>query len=67
MPEKALDAPLRGYKMGTSAKNGLKCHETILNQIFFVIWGLTRKIQITVRQYLTFLFKVSNKNTRKKE
>ena len=34
MPEKALDAPLRGYKMGTSAKNGLKCHETILNQIF---------------------------------
>ena len=43
MPQKILDTPLRGYKMGTLAKNGLKCHETILNQILFCYLGFDPK------------------------
>ena len=43
MPEKILDTLLRGYKMGTLAKNGLKCHETILNQILFCYLGFDPK------------------------
>ena len=43
MPKKALGTTLRGYKMGTLAGDGLKCHKTILTLIIFCYLRLDPK------------------------